>query len=96
MDTDGTFMSSDVAIYLSKTMLWYAVIISAPVILAALVVGLLVSVFQVVTQIQDATLSFVPKIIAVVVMLMIAGEWMLQTLVHFTKTLLTDIPGVIG
>lgn len=89
-------MTSDLAIYLSKDMLWHALVISAPIIVTALVVGLIVSLFQVITQIQDSTLSFVPKILAVIVMLVLCGEWMLHSLMQFSKHIILNIPGVLA
>lgn len=88
-------MSNDLAIYLSKQLLWHALLISAPIIIVALLCGLVISVAQVVTQIQDSTLSFVPKILAVVLMLMLCGEWMLHSLIEFSQQLFLSIPGVI-
>lgn len=88
-------MSNDLAIYLSKQLLWHALLISAPIILVALVCGIIISVVQVVTQIQDSTLSFVPKILAVVLMLMLCGEWMLHSLIEFSQHIFLSIPGVI-
>lgn len=88
-------MSNDLAIYLSKQLLWHALLISAPIILVALISGLLISIFQVVTQIQDSTLSFVPKVLAVVLMLMLCGEWMLHSLVEFSQNIFLSIPGVV-
>lgn len=88
-------MSNDLAIYLSKQLLWHALFISAPIILVALISGLLISILQVVTQIQDSTLSFVPKIMAVVLMLMLCGEWMLYSLVDFSQGIFLSIPGTI-
>lgn len=88
-------MSNDLAIYLSKQLLWHALIISAPIILVALITGLLISILQVVTQIQDSTLSFAPKILAVVLMLMFCGEWMLHSLVEFAQDIFLNIPGTI-
>lgn len=70
--------------------------IAAPLLLVVLLVGLLVSIFQAATQINEATLSFVPKIVAVVAMLAFAGPWMLQTLVEFLQRTLQGIPGAVG
>jgi flagellar biosynthesis protein FliQ len=70
--------------------------VSAPVLLTVLVVGLVVSVFQAATQINEATLSFVPKIIAAVVVLAIAGPWMMTTLVEYLQRTLQSIPGAVG
>lgn len=88
-------MSNDLAIYLSKQLLWHALLIASPVILAALISGLVISILQVVTQIQDSTLSFVPKILAVVLMLMLCGEWMLHSLTEFTQGIFLSIPGTV-
>ena len=89
-------MSDDIAIYLSKQLLWNALLISAPVIMVALVSGLLISVLQVVTQIQDSTLSVVPKLLAVILMLMFCGEWMLHSLIDFARNMIINIPKVLG
>lgn len=71
-------------------------LVSAPVLITVLVVGLLVSVFQAATQINEATLSFVPKIVAAVAVLGFAGPWMLQTLVEYLQRTLQSIPGALG
>ena len=76
--------------------LWMLLIVSAPVLLVVLIVGLVVSVFQAATQINEATLSFVPKVIAAVAVLAIAGPWMLTTLVEFIQATLQAIPGAVG
>ncbi len=89
-------MSNDLAIYLSKQLLWNALLISSPIIIAALICGLLVSILQVVTQIQDSTLSVAPKILVVVLMLMLCGEWMLHSLVEFAQNIIINIPKVLG
>jgi flagellar biosynthetic protein FliQ len=68
----------------------------APVLLAGLAVGLLVSVFQAATQIQEQTLSFIPKLIAMVITLMVMGPWMLQMWVDYTQNLFRSIPELIG
>jgi flagellar biosynthetic protein FliQ len=88
-------MSNDLAIYLSKQLLWHALLIAAPIVLVALISGLLISILQVVTQIQDSSLSFVPKILAVVLMLMLCGGWMLHSLVEFAQTIIMNIPETI-
>ena len=97
LETNGKriIMSNDLAIYLSKQLLWHALLIAAPVILVALISGLLISILQVVTQIQDSSLSFVPKILAVVLMLMLCGGWMLHSLVEFAQTIILNIPQAI-
>ncbi|MBN8510336.1 MAG: flagellar biosynthesis protein FliQ [Burkholderiales bacterium] len=70
--------------------------VSAPVLLAVLAVGLVVSIFQAATQIHEATLSFVPKIVAAVAVLAFAGPWMLSTLVEYLQRTLQAIPTAIG
>ena len=76
--------------------LWVLLMVSAPVLLVVLVVGLIVSVFQAATQINEATLSFVPKIIAAVVVLAVAGPWMMTTLVEYLQRTLQAIPSAVG
>jgi flagellar biosynthetic protein FliQ len=70
--------------------------VSAPILLTVLGVGLLVSVFQAATQIHEATLSFVPKVVAAVAVLAVAGPWMLTTLVEYLQRTLQAIPSVVG
>ena len=70
--------------------------VAAPVLLAVLAVGLVVSIFQAATQINEATLSFVPKIVAAAAVLAIAGPWMLATLVEYLQRVLQAIPSAVG
>lgn len=70
--------------------------VAAPMLLVVLVVGVLVSIFQAATQINEATLSFVPKVVAAVAVLAIAGPWMLTTLVEYLQRTLQAIPTVVG
>ena len=70
--------------------------VAAPVLLAVLAVGLLVSIFQAATQINESTLSFVPKIVAAVATLAIAGPWMLTTLVEYLQRTLQSLPTMVG
>ena len=76
--------------------LWVLLMVSAPVLMVVLVVGLIVSIFQAATQINEATLSFVPKIVAAVAVLAIAGPWMLSTMVEYIQRTLQGIPGAVG
>ncbi len=85
-------MRSDLALQLLSGMLWNALLISAPLLAVTLVVGLLVSVLQVVTQIQEASLTFIPKIVAAVVVLVVFGPWMLKRLVGWSANLIANIP----
>ena len=79
------FMEQEVALFLLSDMLTTAAKIAAPALFTSLAVGLVISVFQVVTQIQEMTLTFVPKIIAAVFVMLFAGGWMLRTLTEFTR-----------
>ena len=70
--------------------------VAAPLLITVLVVGLVVSVLQAATQINEATLSFVPKVIAAVIVLAVAGPWMLTTLVEYIQRTLQSIPSAVG
>jgi flagellar biosynthetic protein FliQ len=70
--------------------------LAAPLLLVALVVGLIVGVFQAATQINESTLSFIPKLIAMAATIVIAGPWMLKVLVSYTRELFMNIPNFIG
>jgi flagellar biosynthetic protein FliQ len=76
--------------------LYILLMVSAPVLLAVLVVGLIVSIVQAATQINEATLSFVPKIVAAVAVLAVAGPWMMTTLVEYIQRTLQAIPTAVG
>lgn len=78
-------MESDVALKLMSHMLLTAALISAPILLANLLVGVIISIIQVVTQIQEMSLTFVPKLIVSVIVLLVFGHWMLSTLQAFTR-----------
>ncbi len=71
-------------------------VISAPMLLTALVVGLIVSIFQAATQLNEATLSFVPKLVIMFLVLIIAGPWMLQYMTDYIQRLFDNIPNLIG
>ena len=71
-------------------------IVAAPLLLVALTVGLVVSVFQAVTQVNEATLSFVPKMIAVAATLVVGGPWMITLLVEYIQRIILSIPGALG
>ena len=71
-------------------------LLGAPLLLVALVVGLVISIFQAATQINEATLSFVPKIVAAVAVLAVAGPWMMTTLVEYLQRVLQSIPQAVG
>ena len=71
-------------------------LLSAPLLLVALVTGLLISLFQAATQINEATLSFIPKLLAVFATLVIAGPWMLGLMLDYMRNLLSSIPQLVG
>ena len=76
--------------------LYMLLMVSAPILLTVLVIGLVVSIFQAATQIHEATLSFVPKVVGAVAVLAIAGPWMLTTLVEYLQRTLQSIPSAVG
>lgn len=76
--------------------LFLTMMLAGPLLLAALVVGLLIGVFQAATQIQEMTLSFIPKLMALVFALIVAGPWMLRNLTDFSLRLFLAIPGMLG
>ena len=89
-------MDSQQAFHLGQQGLYMLLLVSAPILLAVLVVGLVVSIFQAATQINEATLSFVPKVVAAVAVLAIAGPWMLTMLVEYIQRTLLAIPTALG
>jgi flagellar biosynthesis protein FliQ len=89
-------MNSQQVFTLGQEGLLHLLMVSAPVLLTVLVVGLLVSVFQAATQISEATLSFVPKVVAAVLVMAFAGPWMMSTLVEYLQRTLQSIPSMIG
>ena len=89
-------MNQDVVISLSMEAMQLALKIGLPLMLVGLIVGLLVSIFQAVTQIQEMTLTFIPKILALGLVLMIAGPWMLGELLTYTENLYNGIPELVG
>ena len=89
-------MNSTAVIAIVREALELTLIISAPLLLTALCAGLVISVFQAATQINEMTLSFIPKLIGVFAAIVVAGPWMLQLLIDYTQRLLTGIPGMVG
>jgi flagellar biosynthetic protein FliQ len=70
--------------------------VAAPMLLVALIIGLIVSIFQAATQINESTLSFIPKLVGVFVALVVAGPWMLSILLDYMREIFTGIPGMVG
>jgi flagellar biosynthesis protein FliQ len=89
-------MNQDTVVNLATQAISLALKIAGPLLLVALVVGLLISVFQAVTQIQEQSLSLIPKIAAVGVVIVLLGPWMLGQLVSYTTALYTSIPSMVG
>ena len=89
-------MTPETVLDIGHQAMYVTVLLAAPVLGAALLVGLVIGILQAATQIQEMTLSFIPKLLALVVALFWAGNWMLSLLVQFTQSLFRDIPGLIG
>lgn len=89
-------MTPTTIIDLGRQAVEVALMVSAPMLLAAVVTGLLVSIFQAATQINEMTLSFVPKVVAMFVTLVVAGPWLLTVLTDFIRRLFESIPTMIG
>jgi flagellar biosynthetic protein FliQ len=89
MDSQQVFTAGQQGLYM-------LLMVSAPMLLTILVVGLVVSIFQAATQIHEATLSFVPKVLAAVAVLAVAGPWMLTSLVEYIQRTLQSIPSAVG
>lgn len=88
-------MTPSEAITLTQNAVTMTMIIAAPVLLVAMVVGLIISLFQAVTQIQEMTLTFVPKIAAVMLTILFISSWMISKLVDYTHDLIVSIPNII-
>ena len=89
-------MTPEAVLTFGREALPLLLMISLPVLLTVLVVGLVVSIFQAVTQINENTLSFVPKLIAAVLVFAVAGPWMLSTVVDFIRRTIENIPNALG
>ena len=89
-------MDTAMVIDLARHALWTAVLVSAPLLLIALVVGVLIGVIQAATSINEMTLSFSPKLIALALALLVFGSWQLVTLVDFTRAIFQRIPTLFG
>jgi flagellar biosynthetic protein FliQ len=89
-------MTNQTVLTIAQEALMITVLVSAPMLLTALLVGLVVSVFQAATQINEMTLSFIPKLIAMFAVLVVAGPWMLTMLIDYIQRLYSSIPQTIG
>jgi flagellar biosynthetic protein FliQ len=88
-------MTAQMVLTMGQEALWILLMVSAPVLAVVLVVGLVVSLFQAVTQINEATLAFVPKLIAAIAVFSLAGPWMLSMLVEYVRRIIEAIPASI-
>ena len=89
-------MTPEFSVELIKTMMFQAVTLAAPILLTVMVIGLAVSLFQAVTSIQEQTLTFVPKVIGVVALLVILLPWMLRSMIEFTRAVIERIPSMVN
>ena len=80
-------ITQDAVLDIARSAIFNIIIVSAPLLLVSLIVGLIISIFQTVTSIQEQTLTFVPKILAVFITLMLAGSWMMNTMIEFVQYL---------
>ena len=88
-------MTPDTIMAVGTRALEMTLLLSAPLLLAALVTGLIVGAFQAATQINEMTLSFIPKLVVMAITLVLTGPWMLKTIVSYTRELFESIPGLI-
>ena len=89
-------MNSTAVIAMIREALELTLLVSAPLLLTALAVGLVVSVFQAATQINEQTLSFIPKLLGVFVAIVVCGPWILQLMIDYTQRMFTNIPMLVG
>ena len=89
-------MTPEMVLDVGRETMYLTMMLAAPLLLSALAVGLLIGVFQAATQIQEMTLSFIPKLLALALALLVSGAWMLRMLSEFTLRLYHEIPGMLG
>ena len=89
-------MTPETIMTIGQRALEITLLLSAPLLLVALIIGLLVGVFQAATQINEMTLSFIPKLLGMAATVVIAGPWMLKVIIGYTRELFEAIPGLIG
>jgi len=89
-------MTPESVMALGQSAMQVTLMISAPLLLAALATGLVVSIFQAATQINEMTLSFIPKLLALFAMLVLAGPWMLSVMLDYMRQVFENLPGMVG
>lgn len=90
----GVVLGADQSLSLLNQMLWAVLTIAAPVVAVVMIVGLIVSVLQVATQLQEMTLSYIPKLLAAVLVLIAVGPWMIERMTHFAVEAIRTIPSI--
>lgn len=89
-------MTPESVMTIGRTALEITILVASPILLVTLIVGLTISVFQAATQINDPSLSFIPKVLAVLVTFALAGPWMLTVMTDYMRRVLVGLPGIIG
>jgi len=89
-------MTPETVMTMGRTAMEVTLMVAAPLLLVALIIGLIVSIFQAATQINEATLSFIPKLVGIFVALVVAGPWMLSVMLDYMRNVFNGIPGMIG
>ncbi len=89
-------MTPETVMTMGRNAMEITLMVSAPLLLVALIIGLIISIFQAATQINEATLSFIPKLVGIFVALVVAGPWMLSVMLDYMRQVFTGIPGMIG
>ena len=89
-------MTPDTVVDIAQRALWILLLVGAPLLLSALAIGVIIGMLQAATQINEMTLSFIPKIVVLVATLFLTGPWLLQTMIDYTRGLILQIPALIG
>ena len=89
-------MTPESVMTLGRNAMEVTLMVAAPMLLVALIIGLIVSIFQAATQINEATLSFIPKLVGIFVALVVAGPWMLSVMLDYMRQVFSSLPGLVG
>ncbi len=89
-------MDADMVMTIGRQSMEVTILLAAPILLSSLVVGLIIAMFQAITSINEMTLTFVPKLMVVAVVMMVAGPWMIRQITGFTQRLVENVPYMIG
>lgn len=89
-------MTPEMVMDIGRQAIEVALTLAGPLLLAALVIGLIISIFQAATQINEQTLSFIPKLVGMFIVLIVAGPWMLQVMIDYIRRLFESIPQIVG